>query len=131
MEKLQPPSVSRILMDPDLANKSTTDLCFMAQLKDCCAKEELEANRKRIDQLQVEKHHLKEESAAHQFQICTLQYTDCKLHLLPPTPRPSNSSSVLPEKPRKLNTFPCCHRLPPIAQAIPMAQASAGTNSLA
>ncbi|KAJ7998957.1 hypothetical protein DPEC_G00210380 [Dallia pectoralis] len=56
---------------------------------------------------------------------------DCKLHLFPPTPRPSNSSSIVTGKPckptRSMNTVRRCHRLPPIAQAIPLVQASAET----
>ncbi|KAJ8012527.1 hypothetical protein DPEC_G00043750 [Dallia pectoralis] len=257
MEKLQPPSVSRILMDPNLANQSRADLSLMveniaeamsckaamrmafrfiqdglhtlnmalqeqtlkvkngqARLKaeDCIAKEQLEGNRRRINQLEAEKHQLQEAIAAQQFQIRKLQYTgkrgsaedslpmsrsvlltevtpapskyvklppiardeqksiihlpqilakaeedhpvragfwdgstkspgdmhkqianDCKLHLFPPTPRPSNSSKVVTDKPckstRSQNTVRRCHRLPPIAQAIPLdlVQASAET----
>ncbi|KAJ7986478.1 hypothetical protein DPEC_G00340300 [Dallia pectoralis] len=120
MEKLQPPSVSRILMDPNLANQSRADLSLMveniaeamscktamrmafrfiqdglhtlnmalqeqtlkvkngqARLKaeDCCAKEQLEGNRRRINQLEAEKHQLQEAIVAQQFQIRKLQYT--------------------------------------------------------
>ncbi|KAJ7984396.1 hypothetical protein DPEC_G00362110 [Dallia pectoralis] len=123
MEKLQPPSVSRILMDPNLANQSRADLSLMveniaeamsckaamrmafrfiqdglhtlnmalqeqtlkvkngqARLKaeDCIAKEQLEGNRRRINQLEAEKHQLQEAIAAQQFQIRKLQYTGKK-----------------------------------------------------
>ncbi|KAJ7996538.1 hypothetical protein DPEC_G00238080 [Dallia pectoralis] len=49
---------------------------------------------------------------------------DCKLHLFPPVPRPSNSHPFLIIEPCKLARSPTaavnrCHRLPPKAQAIP------------
>ncbi|KAJ7984397.1 hypothetical protein DPEC_G00362120 [Dallia pectoralis] len=48
-----------------------------ARLKaeDCIAKEQLEGNRRRINQLEAEKHQLQEAIAAQQFQIRKLQYT--------------------------------------------------------
>ncbi|KAJ7996541.1 hypothetical protein DPEC_G00238110 [Dallia pectoralis] len=57
---------------------------------------------------------------------------DCKLHLFPPVPRPSNSHPFLIIEPCKLARSPTaavnrCHRLPPKAQAIPLVPARAET----
>ncbi|KAJ7985761.1 hypothetical protein DPEC_G00343810 [Dallia pectoralis] len=120
IEKLHPPTLSRILQEPKLATKSTRKLSFMvgdiarsiscnramrlafrfiqmglytlnnalqeqtlratnvqAQLNDddCGAKAELEASKRRIEQLEAEKAQLKEQIAAQQLKIYTLQYT--------------------------------------------------------
>ncbi|KAJ7983507.1 hypothetical protein DPEC_G00377370, partial [Dallia pectoralis] len=120
IEKLHPPTLSRILQEPKLATKSTRRLSFMvgdiarsiscnramrlafrfiqmglytlnnalqeqtlrannvqAQLNDddCCAKAELEASKRRIEQLEAEKAQLQEQIAAQQLKIYTLQYT--------------------------------------------------------
>ncbi|KAJ7983646.1 hypothetical protein DPEC_G00374740, partial [Dallia pectoralis] len=207
MEKLQPPSVSRILMDPNLANQSRADLSLMveniaeamsckaamrmafrfiqdglhtlnmalqeqtlkvkngqARLKaeDCIAKEQLEGNRRRINQLEAEKHQLQEAvrrsssrsiwakaeedhpvragfwdgSTKSPGDMHKQIANDCKLHLFPPTPRPSNSSKVVTDKPckstRSQNTVRRCHRLPPPAPdssgyPLDLVQASAET----
>ncbi|KAJ7984338.1 hypothetical protein DPEC_G00361490 [Dallia pectoralis] len=178
MEKLQPPSVSRILMDPNLANQSRADLSLMveniAEAMSCKAAMRMAfrtAGRKQEKNQPAgsRKHQLQEAVAAQQFQIrsCSTQErvllkthfpclgvysdrghpspiqaertipvragfwdsstkspgdmhkqiaNDCKLHLFPPTPRPSNSSKVVTDKPckstRSQNTVRRCHRLP-------------------
>ncbi|KAJ8006660.1 hypothetical protein DPEC_G00109530 [Dallia pectoralis] len=57
---------------------------------------------------------------------------DCKLHLFPPVPRPSNPHPFQIIKTCKLARSPTaavnrCHRLPPIARAVPLVPARAET----
>ncbi|KAJ7988884.1 hypothetical protein DPEC_G00313820 [Dallia pectoralis] len=57
---------------------------------------------------------------------------DCKLHLCPPVPRPSEPRPLLTVEPCKLARSPTaavkrCYRLPPIAEAIPLVPARAET----
>ncbi|KAJ7984336.1 hypothetical protein DPEC_G00361470 [Dallia pectoralis] len=132
-----------------------------ARLKaeDCIAKEQLEGNRRRINQLEAEKHQLQEamRRSSSRSVSCSTQEkrfglrlrriirsglgsgdgstkspgdmhkqiaNDCKLHLFPPTPRPSNSSKVVTDKPckstRSQNTVRRCHRLPPDSSGYPL-----------